>query len=289
MTQFLEELFPENVDYGSGFAAGYKNWIVRTLGGDEYRSQQHPFIQATLNVDFERQTNQVVNEVIDLNNRAGGTLCGFRVFHPVDHSTNDYRGTPTAFDQHLPEVVAGGYQLTRWYGDYTDPTCRRRRIRKPRTGTALVGVAGQVYPAAQWSLNYTTGIITWAANKSRPITGITQASQAVLTVGSNTFVVGESVVISAVVGMTQINGLRALITARTTTTITVAINSSAFSAYVSGGTVQTNPIAGEALTAGCKYDLPMRFSDDLGGTFSNWDTIDASGIGLLEILNPDPQ
>ena len=66
-------------------------------------------------------------------------------------------------------------------------------------------------------------------------------------------------------------------------------NSSAFSAYVSGGTVQTNPIAGEVLTAGCKYDLPMRFSDDLGGTFSNWDTIDASGIGLLEILNPDPQ
>lgn len=289
MSQFFEELFPENVDYGTNFAAAYRNWIVRTLGGNEYRSQQHPFIQATMSVDFERQTNQVVEEVIDLNNRAGGTLCGFRVFHPVDHSTNDYRGTPTAFDQHLPEAVVSGYQLMRWYGDHTDPTCRRRRIRKPRTGTALVGVAGQVYPEHQWSVDYTTGIVSMSANRSRPITGITQAAQAVLTVGSNTFAAGDSVVISGVVGMTQINNLRALITARTSTTITVSINSSAFSAYVSGGTVETQPIDGEALTAGCKFDLPMRFSDDLGGTFSKWDTIDASGIDLIEILNPDPQ
>jgi hypothetical protein len=231
----------------------------------------------------------VVEEIIDLNNRAGGTLRGFRVKHPVDFSTNNYRDTPTAFDQHLPlanPAVPGVYQLTRWFGSYTDPACARRRIRKPVAGTVLVGVAGVAYPVAQWSMDVTTGLVTLAANKSRAITGITQAGSAVLTVGAHTFIVGNSVVISGVAGMTQINGLRALVTAISGTTITVAINSSAFSAYTSGGTVQTQPVSGELVTAGCQFDLPMRFDADLRGDFSNWDTVNAAGLQLTEILNP---
>ena len=243
-----------------------------------------------MNVYFERQTNEIVDQVMDLNNRAGGTLRGFRVMHPVDYTTNNYRDAPTALDQQMIPAVgeaANVYQLMRWYGDYTDPTCARRRIRKPVEGTVKVGVAGAVYPSAQWSVSVTTGLVTMAANKLRSITAISKAASAVITVGSNTFVVGDSVVISAVVGMTEINDQRALVTARTSTTITVAINSTAFSEYASGGTVQTQPITGEAVTAGCEFDIPMRFTEDLSGSFSKWDTIDASGIGLAEILNPD--
>lgn len=290
MAMFLEERLYENIDYGSDFSGEYSNSIVETVGGDEYRSQRHPFVVARLGIEFERQTNFVVSEVIDLNNRAGGTLRGFRVMHPVDFSTNNYRDTPTMLDQHLPLVnpnVLGVYQLMRWFGDYTDTKCARRRIRKPVAGSVLVAVAGATYPAAQWSVDNTTGIVTLAANKSRAITGITQAASAVLEVGANTFLVGESVAISEALGMTEINDLRALITAKPDSThITVAIDSTLFSAYTSGGTVQTNPIAGEAVTAGCAFDLPMRFNANLGGRFSNWDTITARGVDLIEILNP---
>lgn len=289
MVMFLEERLPENIDYGSGFAAAYSNQIVRTVGGNEYRKQRHPYVMASLSIDFERQTNFIVEDIIDLNNRAGGTLRGFRVKHPVDFTTNNYRDTPTAFDQHLPLATSGVpaiYQLTRWYGDYSTGDCARRRIRKPVSGSALIGVGGAVYPAAQWSVDITTGLVTWADNKSRSITAITQASSAVLTVGAHTFVVGNSVVISGVAGMTQINNLRALVTAVGGTTITVAINSALFSAYTSGGTVQTQTIAGEVVTAGAMFDIPMRFDADLGGDFSNWDTVNLSGIQLTEILNP---
>lgn len=289
MAMFLEERLYEDVDYGSGFAAAYSNQIVRTVGGDEYRSQRHPYVMASMTVEFERQTNFAIGKIIDLHNRAGGTLRGFRVKHPVDFSTNNYRDAPTMLDQHLPlanPTVPGIYQLTRWFGGYTDPACARRRIRKPVAGTTLVAVSGAALPSAQWSVATTTGLITLAANKSRAITGITQASQAVATVGSHTFVVGESVAFSGVSGMTQINGLRALITAVSGSTITVAINSSAFSAYTSGGAVQTWPITGEAATAGCQYDLPMRFDADLRGDFSNWDTLNTPSIPLVEILNP---
>lgn len=288
MSMFLEERLYENIDYGSDFSSEYSNSIVETVGGDEYRSQRHPFVVARLGIEFERQTNFVVSEVIDLNNRAGGTLRGFRVMHPVDFTTNNYRDTPTMLDQHLPLVnptVPGVYQLMRWFGDYTDTKCARRRIRKPVAGSVLVAVAGAAYPAAQWSVDNTTGVVTMAANKTGAITAISKASSAVITV-ANSMTVGESVYISGVAGMTQINGRRALITARTSGSITVAINSAAFSDYTSGGVVNTRPQTGEVVTAGCTFDLPMRFNANLGGRFSNWDTITARGVDLIEILNP---
>lgn len=288
MGMFLEERLPENIDYGSGFGGGYSNNIVTTAGGAEFRSQLHPFKKSTMAIDFSRQTNFIVGEIFSLNDRAGGTLRGFRVMHPTDHTTNNYRDDPTAFDQNMPLAnpsIPGVYQLTRWYGDHTDAACARRRIRKPVAGTVLVGVAGAAYPAAQWSVDNTTGLVTMDANKTGTITAISKASSAVVT-AVNTLAVGESTVISGVVGMTQINGLRGVVTARTGTQFTLNINSTLFSTYTSGGTFNTLPQTGEAVTAGCRFDIPMRFDADLRGDFSNWDTI-ATSIDVIEILNPE--
>lgn len=71
---------------------------------------------------------------------------------------------------------------------------------------------------------------------SKSITSITKAASAVVTVGTHTFVVGDVVAFSGVSGMTEINGLTGTVTATGATTITVNINSSAFTAYASGGT-----------------------------------------------------
>lgn len=289
MGEFLEERLAENIDYGSGFGSSYAVDTVQTAGGNEYRSLKHPFIKASMTIEFERQTNFIISEILDLNNRAGGTFRGFRAMHPADYSTNNYRGDPTAFDQAMileNPTVPGVYQLMRWYGDSADPSCIRRRIRKPVAGTVKVGVGGAVYPASMWSVDNTTGLVTLAANKTANITAISKAAQAVLTIGAHSLVVGNSVIPTGVLGMTQINGLRALITAVTGTTITVAINSTAFSTYTSGGVVNTRPQTGESVTAGCQFDIPVRFSADLSSRFSNWDTIDVGSIDLLEILNP---
>ncbi|WAG76975.1 DUF2460 domain-containing protein [Metapseudomonas furukawaii] len=284
---FLDERFPTDINYGSGFRDIDQTKVVTTAGGDEYRSLPNPYLKCALDVDFTRQTPEVVDRIIDLYRRAGGRYRSFRAYHPLDFSTNDYRGVPTAFDQPLSLISAGVYQLMRWYGNPADPQCARRRIRKPQANSVLVGVNGQVLPDAQWDVDTTTGLVTLAANKTDTITAITKASQAVITVGTHTFVVGESVVITGVVGMTQINGLRALITAVAATTITVAINSTAFSTYTSGGVVNTGPQAGEAVTGGCRFDIPMRFNADLSGTFTSYNLVGVTGIGLVEDLNPD--
>ena len=54
---------------------------------------------------------------------------------------------------------------------------------------------------------------------------------------NNTFVVGQTITISGVTGMTQINGGPYTIIAVSPTTITIAVDSSAFGVYINGGTV----------------------------------------------------
>lgn len=82
---------------------------------------------------------------------------------------------------------------------------------------------------------------------AQTITGITAASQAVVTVStggsSNPFAVGNTITFVSVAGMTQINGLVGTVTAiggaTTAWTITTNINSSAFTAWSSGGSASS--------------------------------------------------
>lgn len=73
------------------------------------------------------------------------------------------------------------------------------------------------------------------------ITGATNSNPAILTASSQ-FVVGQQIMISGVVGMTQLNGNTYTIIAVTPTTVTIQVNSTGFGVYVSGGTAM--PIDG---------------------------------------------
>jgi len=74
------------------------------------------------------------------------------------------------------------------------------------------------------------------------ITGITAASQAVISTDNQALMVGDKVFIAGVVGMvddngTSINDIQPLVTDRTLGTITVDIDTNNFTAYDSGGTI----------------------------------------------------
>jgi len=73
------------------------------------------------------------------------------------------------------------------------------------------------------------------------ITNITQAASAVITVASHPFSIGDQVWLTDVQGMTQINqqvmGVGLTVTGTSPTTITVAIDSTAFDAYTGGGQI----------------------------------------------------
>lgn len=69
------------------------------------------------------------------------------------------------------------------------------------------------------------------------ITGISKAAKAVVTFASHTYVVGDVLTFAAVVGMTEINGLDGIVSAKTATTVTLEnIDSTLFTTYGSAGT-----------------------------------------------------
>lgn len=90
------------------------------------------------------------------------------------------------------------------------------------------------------------------------ITGVTQANPAVVTTAAaHTFVTGESVTITGVVGMTELNGNTYTITVLTPTTFQLdGIDSTAFGAYTSGGLAQSDGIY-ELTTSYTEAQLPM--------------------------------
>lgn len=69
------------------------------------------------------------------------------------------------------------------------------------------------------------------------ITGITKANPMVVSVNANIYAIGDAVVFSGIGGMTQLEGKRGVVTAKTSSTLTFAIDSSAYTTYTSGGSV----------------------------------------------------
>lgn len=126
------------------------------------------------------------------------------------------------------------------------------------------------------SLNYNVDPLVGSV-----ITAITNAASAVVTIntvsGSNPFAVGMDVSFFSVVGMTQINGLKGAVTAiggsSGAWTITVAINSSGFGAYVSGGLIScprqaTNPFPIACITRNnFIHDIPLWGAIDFHGAY----------------------
>lgn len=289
MPEFLEERLPIGVRAGATFADEYKVEITQTANGSEHRRLVHPYPMRIFNVMYTQSTANLWDQIIALYHRAYGMYAGFRVKALDDYTTNARTAAPTATDQALAVVTAGTvYQLQVQYGTGGTPLgigLPVRTIYKPVASTTKVAI-GSLEQTLGWSVSTINGRVTFAANKTRAITAITQAASAVVTVGAHTFVVNESVYFSGVVGMTQINGLRGTITATGATDITVAINSTGFSAYTSAGNVNTNPQTGEVIYGGCEYDIPCRFNSRIDVTALDPGVRESSQIEILELLNP---
>lgn len=290
MADFLEErLDHQKIKMGASFAEQYAVNIVTTSGGNEYRSLTHPFPVRTFDISQLLEKSETYNYILALYHRAHGQYAGFRIRCYDEFSSNGNIGTPTAFDQTLLPVSAGVYQIVKQYG--TNGTAGAagypyRVIHKPVYGSVKVGIGSTEIRIADWSVVTTTGRITLAANIGHAITGISKASSAVVTLGAHTYVTGMSVGFKSVSGMTQINGLRGLITSYDATTITVNINSSAFSVYTSGGETNTAPQTGETVSCGFEFDWPVRFNGSLVIGQDYPTHRNADGIELIEILNP---
>lgn len=121
---------------------------------------------------------------------------------------------------------------------------------------------------------------------SATITGITQTASAVVTLSTSggliqQFQIGQSIYFSGVVGMVEINGLTGTVTALTMAysnacTITVNINSSAFTAYSSAGLATASDYYAPLATS---Y-LPISFGDATYGCVVENVCIQCFSVGI---------
>lgn len=292
---FIEEQFnaASGARYGATYTERFAVEMVETAGGRKYPRLRHPYPQRTWDFSTVRAHDDLRAGLLSLYWRMYGGFGGFRLRDWDEYSTAGRIATPTPTDQPMALVSGLIYQIQKEYGAGSALSIGKpvRTIFKPVAGSVRVAIAGVEVTntgATRWAVDTTTGRVTFAADKTKAITAITQAAQAVLTVGaSHGYVVNDVVHVSGVSGMTQINGLRAAVTATGASTITLAINSSAFSPYTSGGVThtvpQTSPSA-EAVTAGCYFDFPARFVSDLAANHAYPTHTDVAQVLLEEML-----
>jgi len=126
---------------------------------------------------------------------------------------------------------------------------------------------GNYIDSSLFSVHAGGGVITLSRKMS--INGITKANPAVVTAKKHGFVNGDIVIIEGVSGMTQVNDIAFLVANKTTDTFELSgINSSAYSDYVSGGTV-TKPF----LTMNFLETLRGALTSPRNSFFTNGDTV----------------
>lgn len=292
MGEFIEERLNPCIRLGAEAEDSYFVDVTITAGGSRYAALKNGKPYRVFNIDFVQDQQDLALELESLFHRTYGGYAGFRVKCWIDFTTAlDGVSAYTATDCVLQKVSAGVYQLLKEYGRDKPALASigrpKRLIYKPVAGEVAVALRGSVVTG--YTVDTTTGRITLAANKTRSITSISQSASAVVGVGAgHPFLIGDSVAFKDVLGMTQINGLRGTVTGTAATTITTSINSSAFSAYTSGGTVQTHPLdtGVDIITGGCEFDTPVAFDSNFSSQALGRGIFDVSGLRLVELLNP---
>lgn len=234
--------------------------VVEVSSGAEFRNQNWSADRGEWDLGDRIVTRDELDTLIAFFRARRGRAQAFRWRDLADDLVTAAQGVLTG--------TAGGpvYQLAKRYAPGADQ--QDRAIRKPvaaglvitRAGVAAVAGSG----AGQYALDDTTGVVTWVPDVSRAIAGITRANPAVITTtAAHGFTNGQTVWVSGVAGMTQINARAVTVAGVTSTTFQCAgLDASAFTAYTSGGTAARYPQPAEALAWSGSFDVPVRFDTD---------------------------
>lgn len=258
---FLESpRFPDNIAFGATVGPAYMTVVTPVHSGRESRAIAWTIPRCHFEVG-RRLMSVADTAAIDAFFRAvKGRAHGFRIKDWTDYSVTTANGVIAS------TVTPGVFQLSKAY--VSGALSELRSITKPVVGTAqLFRNAAPVSAgggAGQYSLDTTTGLVTFGADASQNITGTTPGAVTVLSFGAalTGAAVGKYVGVSGVSGTlgTTLNGKLWQITAVGTNQITIAANTTGNTG--SGGAAKLYPQSSDVLTWAGQFDVPVRFDID---------------------------
>ncbi len=161
--------FPSNIAYGSSGGPTYLTEVVRMNSGREKRNARWANPLHQYPVVFQKGQLEAY-AVLEFFNTVRGRWNGFRYKDHQDYkSTEDMSQAIAATDQ----VIGTGdgsttqFQLIKTYVEGSESTARK--IQKPVSGAVLIAL-NSVPQASGWSVDTTTGIVTFTSAPSGSVT-----------------------------------------------------------------------------------------------------------------------
>lgn len=271
--------FPENISYGAKVSTAYNTSVARNFGGYESRNINWQNALRRLEVSYIKNKADMDALVAFFHAVAQGRGNTFRIKDWTDYQV-------ATSDGKLGTGVGTGaptYQLRKRYT--SGANTRDRDVKKPVAGAALYRNAALQTLTTHYTLDTTSGVITFVADVSKVITAITKANPGKVTTSTaHGFSTGNVIWISGVGGMTQVNSLAFTITVVDTTNFTIGVNTTNYSTYTSGGAAAKYPQPADALTWSGEFDVPGRFdTDSLDITHDDRGIYVASAIPIVEV------
>ncbi len=268
-------------------ASGFDDVLIR------YEQPLHRFV-----LEHANRTQLEHDTLLDFFNAVKGMGHRFRVKDYADYSVTAANG----FLKPLHGSLLADGDSGEGYGTATyllqkaytaGALTTYRNIQKPVATVAIYRGGVQQILAAQYVINYTTGIVTFVADQDEGISSHTPGASHVFVLGvafSPNVTVGQRVYLTGVTGTAAatLNGKSHEVTNVSTTTITIETSTVGLTA--SGGVAALYPQDNETLRWVGEFDVPCRFlsdeasfdivdrAGDEGGLLYSW-----SGINLTEV------
>jgi len=163
MSGFHEVRFPMRVALGASGGPVRRTDIVNLSNGREQRNQRWRDSRRSYNAGSGIRSLSDLYAVLEFFEARRGQLYGFRFRDPIDWASCPPGGSVSPADQVIGtgDGTTATFPLVKAYQDAGGSWTRR--ITKPVAGTVLVSVDGAVVADAAYSVEVTTGIVSFAA------------------------------------------------------------------------------------------------------------------------------
>ena len=159
---FHDVLFPPAISRGSQGGPERKTDVVVLGSGHEQRNSRWADSRRSYNAGYGVKSLGDLDAIIHFFEERRGKLHGFRWRDHADHKSSAPAGDPTPLDQ-VVGIGTGGistFQLGKTYGGAHAPYFRH--VTRPVAGTVSIAVAGVVKAASAYTVDFTTGHVTFA-------------------------------------------------------------------------------------------------------------------------------